>query len=158
VAKSGAMVPPEAIRGLQKDFELDNYELADLFGISISSALDWVKHGVRGQRGNNLVLVDSLFASKWLAENDPKNYLSFEELKNIVTKTVRSPGLLYLEFVPYEKDLGPALSVLEHQRLVSAIMAVKFVLYLRKKGKEVRLKSAEELTPKRALYDMYGTE
>lgn len=158
MAKSGAMVPPEAIRGLQKDFELDNYELADLFGISISSALDWVKHGVRGQRGNNLVLVDSLFASKWLAENDPKNYLSFEELKNIVTKTVRSPGLLYLEFVPYEKDLGPALSVLEHQRLVSAIMAVKFVLYLRKKGKEVRLKSAEELTPKRALYDMYGTE
>lgn len=158
MSKSGAMVPPEAIRGLQKDFELDNYELADLFGISISSALDWVKHGVRGQRGNNLVLVDSFFALKWLTENDPENFLSFEELKNIVTKTVRSPGLLYLEFAPYEKDLGPALSVLEHQRLVSATMAAMFVLYLRKKGKEVRLKSAEELTPKRALYDMYKTE
>jgi len=62
MAKRATKVPAEILQKLQKDFELDNYEFADFFGISLSSALDWLKYGIKNQRGHNIAFVDSLLA------------------------------------------------------------------------------------------------
>ncbi len=40
MAKKNVVVPTEVIQSIQKDFELDSYEMANLFGISMSSTLD----------------------------------------------------------------------------------------------------------------------
>ena len=50
MAKRTVKVPAEIIQKIQKDFELDNYQLADFFGISLTSALDWLKYGIKNQR------------------------------------------------------------------------------------------------------------
>jgi len=143
MAKRGITVSAEVIQKIQRDFELDNYELAELFGISITSTFDWLKNGVRGERGHNPALVDALLALKWLSEKRSEKFISFGQLKDIIHKVVKTPGFMYLEFLPYEDDLGPAIAVLKHQKLVSAIMAALFVLYLRLEGKEVKLSKFE---------------
>lgn len=153
MAKRNTVVPSEVIQKIQKDFELDNYELAEFFGISMSSTLDWLKNGVRGQRGHNPVLIDSLLALKWLSEKDPGNFLSFDQLKGMVRSIVKTPGFIYLEFLPYQEDLGPALTVLKHQKLVTVIMAIVFTLYLQKKGKKMKISEIGDSIQGQNLYN-----
>lgn len=139
MAKRATKVPAEILQKLQKDFELDNYEFADFFGISLSSALDWLKYGIKNQRGHNIAFVDSLLALQWLAEKDPEHFISKDELKQLVQMVVKTPGLVYMKFLPCKEELGPSLSVLKHQRLVTVIMAVLYILHLRLKDIEVDL-------------------
>ena len=44
-----------------------------------------------------------------------------------------------MKFLPCKEELGPSLSVLKHQRLVTVIMAVLYILHLRLKDIEVDL-------------------
>ncbi len=134
MAKREVKVPPEIIQKIQKDFGLDNYEFADFFGISLSSALDWLKYGIKNQRGHNIALIDSILALQWLAEKYPEQFVAPEELKIIVNKIVKTPGLLYMDFLPYQQHLGPSIVVLKHQRLVTAIMATLFSMLLKSLG------------------------
>ncbi len=155
MAKKNVVVPTEVIQSIQKDFELDSYEMANLFGISMSSTLDWLKNGVRGQRGHNLALIDSLLALKYLNKNDPEHFMTFDQLKSIIKRIVKTPGLIYVDFAPVEDELGPAMEPLKHQKLVSAIMAILYVFYLKSKGKEIMFKEIKEVSEKTALYDRY---
>jgi len=139
MAKRSIVIPAEVIQNLQKDFELDNYDLAEFFGVSLSSALDWLRNGVRGGRGHSPVLVESLLALKSLSEKDPEGFMSFGQLKGIVHKIVKAPGFMYLEFLPYQNQLGPALTVLKYQKVAAAIMSLVFIFYLQKQGKEIKL-------------------
>ena len=152
MAKRSVVIPAEVIQNLQKDFKLDNYDLAELFGVSLSSALDWLKNGVRGGRGHSPVLVEALLALKYLSEKDPEGFLSFGQLKSIVHKLVKTPGFMYLEFLPYQDELGAALTVLKHQKLASVIMAVMFILYLWKKGKEIKLREIGDIIEGQGLF------
>ena len=134
------VVPAEVIRKIQEDFELDKYELATFFGISLRSAITWLESGIKGQRGFNIAMIECLLALQWLAEKDPEHFMTFNQLKSLVQKLVREPSLVFLEFASYEEDLGPALATLKHPKLSSVFMAVIFILYLRIKGKPVRLR------------------
>lgn len=145
MAKRTVKVPAEIIQKIQKDFELDNYQLADFFGISLTSALDWLKYGIKNQRGNNIAFVDSILAMQWLAEKYPDKFVSKSELKTIIQTVVKTPGLLYMNFLPYKDDLGPTISVLKHQRLVSAIMATLFMTLLKNMGRDINLDISEPL-------------
>lgn len=145
MAKRTVKVPAEIIQKIQKDFELDNYQLADFFGISLTSALDWLKYGIKNQRGNNIAFVDSILAMQWLAEKYPDRFVSKSELKTIIQTIVKTPGLLYMNFLPYKEELGPTISVLKHQRLVSAIMATLFMTLLKSMGRDVNLDITEPI-------------
>ena len=134
MSKRSVKVPSEVIQKIQKDFELDNYQFADYFGISLSSALDWLKYGIKNQRGHNIALIDSILALQWLADKYSDQFVTTEELKVIVNKIVKTPGLLYMDFLPYQKYLGPSMVVLKHQRLVTAIMATLYSLLLKNMG------------------------
>jgi len=134
MSKRSVKVPAEVIQKIQKDFELDNYQFADFFGISLSSALDWLKYGIKNQRGHNIALIDSILALQWLADKYSDQFVTTEELKVIVNKIVKTPGLLYMDFLPYQKYLGPSMVVLKHQRLVTAIMATLYSLLLKNMG------------------------
>jgi hypothetical protein len=134
MSKRSVKVPAEVIQKIQKDFELDNYQFADFFGISLSSALDWLKYGIKNQRGHNIALIDSILALQWLADKHPEQFVTPDELKVIVNKIVKTPGLLYMDFLPYQKYLGPSMVVLKHQRLVTAIMATLYSLLLKNMG------------------------
>ena len=50
-----------------------------------------------------------------------------------------SRGSSHMKFLPCKEELGPSLSVLKHQRLVTVIMAVLYILHLRLKDIEVDL-------------------
>lgn len=145
MVKRTVKVPAEIIQKIQKEFELDNYQLADFFGISLTSALDWLKYGIKNQRGNNIAFVDAILAMQWLAEKYPEKFVSKSELKAIIQTVVKTPGLLYMNFLPYKDDLGPTISVLKHQRLVSAIMATLFMTLLKNMGRDVSLDISEPL-------------
>ncbi len=134
MGKRAVVVPAEVIQKIQKDFELDNYQFADFFGISLSSALDWLKYGIKNQRGHNIAFVDSMLALQWLTEKYSDQIITPEELKIIVNKIVKNPGLLYLDFLPYQKYLGPSMVVLKHQRLITAIMATLYSMLLKNNG------------------------
>jgi len=134
MGKRAVVVPAEVIQKIQKDFELDNYQFADFFGISLSSALDWLKYGIKNQRGHNIAFVDSMLALQWLTEKYSDQIITPEELKIIVNKIVKTPGLLYLDFLPYQKYLGPSMVVLKHQRLITAIMATLYSMLLKNNG------------------------
>jgi len=143
MVKRSVKVPPEIIQKIQKDFDLDNYQLADFFGISLSSALDWLKYGIKNQRGHNIAFVDAILAMQWIAERYPDKFVSKDELKNIVQMIVKTPGLMYMKFLPYKEELGPSLSVLNHQRLTSVIMATLFITLLKEMGKQVDVSVAD---------------
>ncbi len=143
MVKRSVKVPPEVIQKIQKDFELDNYQFADFFGISLSSALDWLKYGIKNQRGHNIAFVDAILAMQWLAEKHPEKFVSKDELKNIVQMMVKTPGMMYMKFLPYKEELGPSLSVLKHQRLTSVIMATLFITLLKEMGKQVDVSTTE---------------
>lgn len=145
MAKRPVRVPAEVIQKIQKDFELDNYQLADFFGISLSSALEWLKYGIKNQRGHNIAFIDSVLALQWLAEKYPDQFVTKDELKGIVQMIVKTPGLIYTKFVPYREELGPTLSVLKHQRLVSAIMTTLYVTLLKTMNKEVKIDISEPM-------------
>ena len=134
MSKRSVKVPAEVIQKIQKDFELDNYQFADFFEISLSSALDWLKYGIKNQRGHNIALIDSTLALQWLADKHPEQFVTPDELKVIVNKIVKTPGLLFMDFLPYQKYLGPSMVVLKHQRLVTAIMATLYSLLLKNMG------------------------
>jgi len=134
MSKRSVKVPAEVIQKIQKDFELDNYQFADFFGISLSSALDWLKYGIKNQRGHNIALIDSTLALQWLADKYSEQFVTPDELKVIVNKIVKTPGLLYMDFLPYQKYLGPSMVVLKHQRLVTAIMATLYSMLLKNMG------------------------
>lgn len=144
MSKRATKVPSEVVQKIQKDFDLDNYQFADFFGISLSSALDWLKYGIKNQRGHNIAFIDSLLALQWLAEKYPDIFVSKEELKNIVHMIVKMPGMMYIKFLPFKEDLGPSLSVLKHQRLVSVIMAALYVTLLKEMGKKVDISTIEQ--------------
>lgn len=152
MAKRSIVIPAEVIQNLQKDFELDNYDLAEFFGVSLSSALDWLRNGVRGGRGHNPVLVESLLALKSLSEKDPEGFMSFGQLKGIVHKIVKAPGFMYLEFLPYQDHLGPALTVLKYQKVAAAIMSLVFIFYLQKQGKEIELSDFGDAVERPSLF------
>ncbi len=152
MTKRSVVIPAEVIQNLQKDFGLDNYDLAEFFGVSLSSALDWLRNGVRGGRGHNPVLVEAILALKHLSEKDPEGFLSFGQLKSIVHKIVKTPGFMYLEFLPYQDELGAALTVLKHQKAASAIMTIVFVLYLQKKGKKITLRDIGDTVEGQSLF------
>jgi len=143
MVKRSVKVPPEVIQKIQKDFDLDNYQLADFFGISLSSALDWLKYGIKNQRGHNIAFVDAILAMQWMAEKYPEKFVTKDELKNIVQMMVKTPGLMYMKFLPYKEELGPSLSVLKHQRLTSAIMVTLFITLLKGMGKQVDISATE---------------
>lgn len=143
MAKRPTRVPAEVLQKIQKDFDLDNYQFADFFGISLSSALDWLKYGIKNQRGHNIAFVDSLLAVQYLAEKYPEHFITTEELKGLVQMIVKTPGLVYMKFLPYQKELGPSLSVLKHQRLITVIMTILYTLHLRSKGIEINLGPSE---------------
>lgn len=144
MSKRATKVPPEVVQKIQKDFELDNYQFADFFGISLSSALDWLKYGIKNQRGHNIAFIDSLLALQWLADKYPDVFVSKEELKNIVHMIVKMPGMMYIKFLPFKEDLGPSLSVLKHQRLVSVVMATLYVTLLKEMGKKIDINTIEQ--------------
>jgi len=152
MAKRSIVIPAEVIQNLQKDFELDNYDLAEFFGVSLSSALDWLRNGVRGGRGHSPVLVESLLALKSLSEKDPEGFMSFGQLKGIVHKIVKAPGFMYLEFLPYQDQLGPALTVLKYQKVAAAIMSLVFIFYLQKQGKEIELSDFGDAVERPSLF------
>jgi len=134
------VVPAEVIRKIQEDFELDKYELATLFGISLRSATDWLKNGIKGQRGLNIPMIDCLLTLQLLSEKDPENFMTFKQLRGLVQRVVREPSLVFFQFAPYEEDLGPVpLLSLKHPKLSSVFMAVIFILYMRIKEKPINL-------------------
>ena len=52
---------------------------------------------------------------------------------------------LCIDFIPYVNELGPAVSVLKHQRLVSAIMTTLYVTLLKTMNKEVKIDISEPM-------------
>ena len=123
---------------------LEKPKFASAFGISLSSALDWLKYGIKNQRGHNIAFIDSLLALQWLADKYPDVFVSKEELKNIVHMIVKMPGMMYIKFLPFKEDLGPSLSVLKHQRLVSVVMATLYVTLLKEMGKKIDISTIEQ--------------
>jgi len=150
------VVPAEVILKIQKDFELDKYELATLFGISLRSATDWLKNGIKGQRGLNIPMIDCLLTLQLLSEKDPENFMTFKQLRGLVQRVVREPSLVFFQFAPYEDDLGPvALLSLKHPKLSSVFMAVIFLLYLRIKGKRVKLSDAPKALEEQNVFQFF---
>ena len=58
---------------------------------------------------------------------------------------VKMPGMMYIRFLPFKEDLGPSLSVLKHQRLVSVIMATLYVTLLKETGKKIDVSTIEQV-------------
>ncbi len=79
------------------------------------------------------------------AEKYPDRFVSKSELKTIIQTIVKTPGLLYMNFLPYKEELGPTISVLKHQRLVSAIMTTLYVTLLKTMNKEVKIDISEPM-------------
>ena len=150
------VVPAEVIRKIQEDFELDKYELASFFGISLRSAIDWLKHGIRGERGLNVAMIDCLLSLQILAQKDPESFMTFQQLRGLTQKIVREPSLVFFQFTPYEDSLDPiALLSLKHPRITSLFMSAIFALYLRNKGKPFKFKDTSKAFEDQNVYKFF---
>jgi len=156
VEERDILVPAEVILKIQKDFELDKYELATLFGISLRSVQDWLKSGIKGERGLNVAMIDCLLTLQLLSEKDPENFMTFKQLRGLVQRVVREPSLVFFQFAPYEDDLGPvALLSLKHPKLSSVFMAVIFLLYLKIKGRTIKLSDAPKALEEQNVFQFF---
>ena len=63
------------------------------------------------------------------------------------------PTALCIDFIPYVNELGPAVSVLKHQRLISVMAAIMLTMYLQKQGKEVVFDALEKIPDLKDVFD-----
>ena len=152
MAQKEAAVPAGVIRKIQKDFELDNNELAALFGISTRSLLSWLKDGIQGRREQNIAKINSLLIMKHLAENDPDNFISFDQLKKIVKNAVTNPKFMYYMFHEHRDSLGPSLGIFNHTGIITVLSTIIYSLYLGKKEKKVVFEE-DPSTYEKSLYN-----
>jgi len=149
--KSKVTVPAEIIKNIQRDFDLDNTELATLFGVSLRTVQSWLQEGICGERGNSVAMVNLLLIMKRLSENDPDDFVPFDLLKKIVKNAVSDPKLIYYTLREHRGVLGPALGIFDHHGIIPALATVMYSLYLNKKGKDVVFEEDPE-TYKKMLY------
>lgn len=151
--KSKVTVRAEIIKNIQRDFDLDNTELATLFGVSLRTAQSWLQEGICGERGNSVAMVNLLLIMERLSENDPDGFVPFDLLKKIIKNAVSDPKLIYYTLREHRDVLGPALGIFDHQGIIPALAVVIYSLYLSKKGKGIVFEE-DPAVYKNMLYDI----
>ena len=146
------IVQAKTVAKIMDEFELDNNQFANLLGVSYRTVVYWRENGVAGKRGNTPALFDCLMMMKYLSEKDPEGFMPPDQLKALIKK-VEIPTALCIDFIPYVNELGPAVSVLKHQRLISVMAAIMLTMYLQKQGKEVVFDALEKIPDLKDVFD-----
>lgn len=146
------IIPAKTVVKIMEEFELSDSQFANLFGVSLKTVIYWRENGVAGKRGNTPALFDCLMMMKYLSEKDPEGFIPPNQLKDLIKK-VEIPTALCIDFIPYVNELGPAVSVRKHQRLISVMAAIMLTMYLQKQGKEVVFDALEKIPDLKDVFD-----
>lgn len=138
------IVQAKTVAKIMDEFELDDNQFANLLGVSFRTVAFWRENGIVGRRGNTLALFDCLMMMRYLSKKDPEGFMSLKQLKDLIKKA-ENPAALCVDFIPYVNELGPAISVLKHQRLISVMAAIMLGMYLQKQGKKVIFNALDKI-------------